>query len=390
MPPISLPYADDAEFDSDDLVDYFRSRGMEPLRIGAERVVYDNLTHIHSLERWLRDLPIVDERYRNTMQAVASVVRALCATERFYMEEIPNGRPGVDPMYLRCRQVFSEDEYVEKSASNIVTFLTENPFNDDLFDWTWTVSDEVAEILHEYQIDAGKMGGIDNAIRVKRSIRNKINQNISAEERNCLLRWYVIEYGGVRANSNLDDSIFDVEELAHRGVVNEIASNVTLDGVSTETKCLTLFNENLPIYDSRVCFALNVINYVYGYRDWFAKSPEGRNASIGLFDIREKFLLANRIRLQEVIEELSGGHKQRAARAVEPILVPPERVYYLWCQIVGRVSEILRETKNIERASIDEIEIMLFTMAPTVCVVKLANELLDQLPELECRFSNAA
>ena len=91
-----------------------------------------------------------------------------------------------------------------------------------------------------------------------------------------------------------------------------------------------------------------------------------------------------------MIEELSGGHKQRAARAVEPILVPPERVYYLWCQIVERVSEMLIETKKIERASIDEIEIMLFTMAPTVCVVKLANELLDQLPELESRFSNAA
>ena len=119
------------------------------------------------------------------------------------------------------------------------------------------------------------------------------------------------------------------------------------------------------------------------------KIPEGRNASIELIDIRLEFLRNSRDRFQSVIEILEEGHKKRAAMAIEPISIQSNRVYEIWCKILARSSELMKKDCS-PGSSIDEIEIMLFSMAPTVCVLKLANALLGQLSNSELRCSDAA
>ena len=99
---ITLPFAGNAQFCSSELVNYFIEENIRHLLIGARNLNYDDLEHRNSLDRWLRDLPVVPESCRNISQARNVVVRDLCETLEFETIIIENNSPGRNPEYIRC------------------------------------------------------------------------------------------------------------------------------------------------------------------------------------------------------------------------------------------------------------------------------------------------
>jgi len=269
----------------------------------------------------------------------------------------------------------SEAIFVKKSVANLVDFFKKTPIKESAFDWKWFLSSKVAKLLENDTVQAGSMKGIDDALRIKQAIRTRLSQSIDDEQRMSLFRWFVKDYGMVKTNKNLDTQIRKALELTHPARV-DTADHVGLDGISTISKCLTLLDEKLPIYDSRVSYAINTINHVRGYNNLYLSGPSGRNASLDLFDIRSLFLLASPEKMDRVIKELETGHRHRANKALKPMMIKPDRAYALWCRILADTSEQL---KGRRRSSIDELEILLFAYAPTVCVVELARTIKGRL-----------
>lgn len=298
--------------------------------------------------------------------------------EHFVVTEMPHLRSVGRSALLSGR----ERAFVDSSAKNLVDFMQSTTIDAAGFDWTWTLTPEVAELIGDATLDGGLMTGLENALRVKRAIRTRLSHSITDAERLILFRWFVTEYGQVKNNKKLDSQIGRALELATPRCVGA-AERVSLSGISTISKCLTLLDEKLPIYDSRVCYAMNAINFVRGTRDFYLQGPQGRNASLGLVDLRVQFLLADATRLSTAIEELEVGGQQRARRALTPFVTGSRRTYALWCRILSEASAKL---KGSESSSIDELEIILFACAPTTCVLDLMKSLSRERPIESERF----
>ena len=234
-----------------------------------------------------------------------------------------------------------ERKFVDNSAENLIDFIVSTTIGDECFDWSWCMTREVAELVGDASLIVGQITGIDNALSVKRAIRSRLEKPITPAERLLLFRWFVTEYGQVANHRDLDEKIQNVLEIEGDSP-EDFARRITLSGVSTTSKCLTLLDQNLPIYDSRVCYAMNAINFIHGSHCCYLSGPPGRNASLGLIDLRAQFLLSNVDRLERAIEDLKSGGRQRASNVLSPLVTSPRRTYLLWCEIMAKASSKLK------------------------------------------------
>jgi hypothetical protein len=81
---INLPYGGEkAEFNLDDLKNYFKTKKLKYMVIGQARVVYKMHPKPESLDIWLRNQPSVNSKYRDTCQAVNSVIKKIISSDDF-------------------------------------------------------------------------------------------------------------------------------------------------------------------------------------------------------------------------------------------------------------------------------------------------------------------
>ena len=93
MEEITLPYANNAQFPVEDLVNYFRKQPINYLIIGASRVVLIKHKNPNSLDVWLRKNHC-PPGYENTCQAVDKVIKQLIKHEQFSIAMRINPRTG--------------------------------------------------------------------------------------------------------------------------------------------------------------------------------------------------------------------------------------------------------------------------------------------------------
>lgn len=82
MEDIILPYANNAHFKVEDLVNYFRKQKINYLIIGATHVTLENHPNLNSLDVWIRNHENVIN-HKNVCQAVNEVVKQLIKHEQF-------------------------------------------------------------------------------------------------------------------------------------------------------------------------------------------------------------------------------------------------------------------------------------------------------------------
>ncbi|WP_396186717.1 hypothetical protein [Flavobacterium sp.] len=92
MKEITLPYAKNAKFRVEDLVNYFRTQKINYLIIGATHVTLENHPNLNSLDVWIRNHENVVD-HKNVCQAVKEVVKQLIKHEQFSraLRRNPNG-----------------------------------------------------------------------------------------------------------------------------------------------------------------------------------------------------------------------------------------------------------------------------------------------------------
>jgi hypothetical protein len=82
MNEIILPYANNARFKVEDLINYFRTEQIKYMIIGSKRVTLDNHPNKNSLDVWIRQHKNVIG-YENTCQSVKEVVKQLIKHDQF-------------------------------------------------------------------------------------------------------------------------------------------------------------------------------------------------------------------------------------------------------------------------------------------------------------------
>lgn len=83
---ISLPFGGPkAEFDVEELINYYKSQNVEYLIIGATHVTLANHKKQHSLDVWLRSHHNVKSNHKNTCQATSEVINQLIKLKHFSM-----------------------------------------------------------------------------------------------------------------------------------------------------------------------------------------------------------------------------------------------------------------------------------------------------------------
>jgi hypothetical protein len=81
---IDLPYGGTkAAFNLNDLKSYFKSKKLKYMVIGQAKASYDKHPKPESLDIWLRDQESVKKQYKNTCQAVNSVVNKIISSDDF-------------------------------------------------------------------------------------------------------------------------------------------------------------------------------------------------------------------------------------------------------------------------------------------------------------------
>jgi len=82
--PISLPYGGhEATFTVEELISHFRIENLNYIIIGARHVTLSNHPKPKSLDVWLRNHESVAQSYKNTCQAVSTVIDYILEYEQF-------------------------------------------------------------------------------------------------------------------------------------------------------------------------------------------------------------------------------------------------------------------------------------------------------------------
>jgi hypothetical protein len=251
--------------------------------------------------------------------------------------------------------------FLDKTAENIACFLGEYLVHiEDHYDWSFN-TDMVPRCI-DFDFDSLR-NWYEKTVRLKSLIAEQINSYQNFDERFPLGEYFVATWGGVGTNKKLKEKLLEYDQ------VNDFNNIKTLAGVSSWSKYLSLRNSEAAIYDSRVAYAINAINYLKDYTDNFFPLPEGRSPKLNLLDLETLFLLSKLREHDEFISKEDKTHRHIASRIKKRYYLPEEITYRAYLELLNRAAKILC-LSNDEKY---KIEMLLFALAPTIVFNALIN-----------------
>jgi hypothetical protein len=184
---------------------------------------------------------------------------------------------------------------------------------------------------------------------LKSGLNNLIASNDSAEQSVPIAEYFIKTWGGIRGFRGTKDTVDKFRDLRGTSV---IPADFGFDfaSISSWSKWVSLLCPKWAgIYDARVAYAINAINYLYGgWHDIFP-TPEGRNTQIKRFDL-STLLLVKKIQPSDVSTPNTLRRKY---------FVDESAAYKKYVALLGGVSRILWNDGD----HIHDVEILLFSLA---------------------------
>lgn len=176
-------------------------------------------------------------------------------------------------------------------------------------------------------------------------IRNNPGDQASAAD------YFIREWGGIRRFTKAKDVVCNFSELQGADTrPQDFVQNFAL--ISSWSKWLSLICPKWAcIYDARVAYSINAINYISGGDYKIFPMPEGRNTRLGILDI-STLLLQKKLRGAKSSNPKDINHEH---------LIDRRDAYTKYLDIMNGVSEGL--WGNCDH--IHEVEMLLFAMADT-------------------------
>lgn len=215
----------------------------------------------------------------------------------------------------------------------------------DLYRWN---PDE--KILKDrFGIDTSKSAtALEKNVHLKNALTEIIQNNGSKANKIIIANYIIKDWGGIRRFDNAGEIVESFQEIEF----SETIPNYRFDysGISSWSKYLSIIApEWACIYDARVAYSLNVINYISGSIHRIFPVPSGRNSKITLLDI-ETLLLAAKIR-----ESDSGSPKELRRN----YYIKETEVYRTYSNLIKELHDELWEPT----APIQYTEMLLFAIS---------------------------
>jgi len=159
-----------------------------------------------------------------------------------------------------------------------------------------------------FGIDTSKcVTALDKNVYLKNELTKNILNNGSKENKVSIANYIIKDWGGIRRFNKGVEVVKNFQQIEF----SETMPNYQFDfkGISSWSKYLSIIAPNWAcIYDARVAYSLNVINYISGSNHPIFPVPSGRNSKITLLDI-ETLILA--FKIQEPDTDSPKGIKRK-------------------------------------------------------------------------------
>lgn len=241
---------------------------------------------------------------------------------------------------------------IDKTCLNVASYL-ERFIGDIENHYSWPFNLDKAYGFTHYDFTDEKNWYQKTKV-LKTVLQTKLNNSEGFSDEVDIARFFIKDWGGVRIQeSQLLELVSKYS--AFKGSDSRKASELNIQGVSSWSKYLSLICNWAPIYDSRVAYSINTINFLAGNTDIFFKMVEGRSSRLKLLDISTLFLQE---KLRDGSVQLSDfEHKQFASKLLKNFTTKNEDTYLLYTKLVLDVATKLN-------ASFHDIEMLLFALAP--------------------------
>ncbi|WP_248749234.1 hypothetical protein [Pseudomonas sp. MWU15-20650] len=188
-------------------------------------------------------------------------------------------------------------------------------------------------------------------------------------------KYFISEWGGVAGNKQLERIVETTRLRAEKG--KAYFDDISMDGISSWSKYLTLLHDWAPIYDSRVSYSINVINFMAGNTSQFYAMPAGRSPRLNLIDIETLFVLP--LVTKGRINEQHLQHPHFSARSKKIFHIAADKTYSAYIKLLDETAlNLANEMPSNPKLNLSGrhiIEAMLFAMAPT----KILSDLMSHL-----------
>ncbi|SEK75362.1 hypothetical protein SAMN05216262_102278 [Colwellia chukchiensis] len=241
---------------------------------------------------------------------------------------------------------------LEKTSINVANYLEPYVKNVEKH-YHWSFDEAKASQFTGYDF-SGEKNYYQKTKVLKTVLQEKLNSQTSFESEVALARYFIKDWGGVKIQET------PLRELVSyyanfKGKDSNAAAQLNIKGVSSWSKYLSLICDWAPIYDSRVAYSLNTINFMSGHTDIFFQMVEGRSSRLKLLDINTLFLQEKLKNGSLVISDFE--HKQFASKLVKKYTTSNNETYAIYVKLIADIANNLSATTT-------DIEMLLFALAP--------------------------
>ncbi len=225
----------------------------------------------------------------------------------------------------------------------------------DLYNWN---PDEMI-LLDRFGIDVSRCETVlDKNVFLKNELTKYILNNKSKENKIKIANYIIKDWGGIRRFGRGEEIVTSFQEVEFTETMPK--HQYYFRGISSWSKYLSIIAPSWAcIYDARVAYSLNVINYIFGSRYPIFPVPSGRNSKITLLDI-ETLLIAAKIQKLDTYSPREIKQKH---------YISDDQVYKTYINLIGEVHKELWAPSD----PIQYTEMLLFVISDNLVYKDLLN-----------------
>ena len=258
--------------------------------------------------------------------------------------------------------------FIKCTARSIAGFL--HPFVSKIEEkYTWGFKQDTAIKLLDYDFTR-EPNAYQRTIKLKTLLSEKIENAQNFNDSYRYGEYFVKDWGMVKTNKFLKEKLTPFYDLKGKSLEQVNLPN-KLDSISSWSKYLSLLCDWAAIYDSRVAYSINAINYIAGNRSLFFPMPDGRSPRLNIVDIESLFVLDKIKNNDSFITDKDFNHRQIASRLKKKYYLQEECTYKTYLNLVYQVAVKL----DLNPDEHFKIEMLLFALAPNEVFKSLINSL---------------
>lgn len=225
----------------------------------------------------------------------------------------------------------------------------------DLYNWN---PDEKI-LLDRFGIDVSSCKTVlDKNVLLKKELTGIVQDNGTKENKINIANYIIKEWGGIRRFGRAEEVVTRFQDIEFSRNLPDIQFD--FQGISSWSKYLSIIAPDWAcIYDARVAYSLNVINYISGSKHPIFPVPSGRNSKINLLDIESLLLVAK-------IKEPGTGSPKNIKRKH---FIGEDKAYNIYIKLIRDVhGELWESTEPVQYT-----EMLLFAIADNYAYNDLLN-----------------